>query len=333
MGLTYFDSGVDIDLVASVLEAAKGKIAQTYDQNVVNGAGLFAGVVRIPGSSLLLAATADGVGTKLKIAAAASRYREIGFDVVNHCINDIVAMGARPFFFLDYFATGKFSTEIFSNILDGMVEACRDAGIILLGGETAEMPGVYALGDFDLAGFMLGIADEKNLLPRDDIKEGDLLVGLPSNGLHTNGFSLVRKVFSDYSLDSYIPELGCTLAEELLRPHKSYLDDVTRLRQLFQVKAVAHITGGGIPANLVRVLPKDMKARVIWGSWEVLPIFTLIRTIGNVNMSEMLRVFNMGIGIILVVDRSAKDSLKQSGYNIIGSVEPWSSGDQVEIVF
>jgi len=256
---------------------------------VVAGVGPFAGLYALPGGGRL-AASADGVGTKIKVAIAAGKHRGIGIDIVNHCVNDIACLGARPLFFLDYFATGKLDPDVFTQLVEGMSEACTDAGCALLGGETAEMPGVYALGDYDLAGFIVGLVDEKTR--REPIVAGDLLIGMPSSGLHTNGYSLARKVFEGAPLDD-------ALARELLAPHTSYLREMQSIRW----KGAAHITGGGIPGNLPRCLPEGLGARLRAHAWHEPPIFGKIRRRGRLSDDEMWGTFNMGLGMILVVDQ------------------------------
>ena len=242
-GLSYAAAGVDIEAYERALERVKPLIAATHGKEVAVGVGPFAGLYALPDGGHL-ATSADGVGTKIKVAIAAGAHRGIGVDIVNHCVNDIATAGARPLFFLDYFATGKLDPEVFTQLIEGMTDACRAAGCALLGGETAEMPGVYALGDYDLAGFIVGLVDPKRRV--DAVRAGDKLVGLPSSGLHTNGYSLVRKVFEGVALTHVFRELGKPLGEVLLEPHRSYLDDLGRI----EWKAAAHITGGGVLGNL-----------------------------------------------------------------------------------
>ena len=287
-GLSYAAAGVDIEAYERALERVKPLIAATQGKEVAAGVGPFAGLYALPGGGHL-AASADGVGTKIKLAIAAGAHRGIGVDLVNHCVNDIACAGARPLFFLDYFATGKLDPDVFAQLVEGMSEACKLAGCALLGGETAEMPGMYALGDYDLAGFIVGLVDAG--AQRDAVRAGDALVGLPSNGLHTNGYSLVRKIFEGVSIDA-------SLMEKLLAPHTSYVSDLQRIKW----KAAAHITGGGIPGNLYRCLPDGLAARLRKGSWEIPALFELIRKRGRVSDDVMWGTFNMGLGMILVVD-------------------------------
>lgn len=299
-GLSYAAAGVDIEAYERVLERVKPLIAATHGPEVAGGVGPFAGLYALPGGAHL-AASADGVGTKIKVAIAAGMHRGIGVDIVNHCVNDIATAGARPLFFLDYFASGKLDPHVFEELVRGMSDACREAGCALLGGETAEMPGVYALGDYDLAGFIVGIVDAGKA--REPVRPGDLLVGLPSSGLHTNGFSLARKVFEKVPLNEPFREPGHTLAHALLAPHRSYLRDLEHMTW----KAAAHITGGGITGNLPRCLPGGLGARIDRAAWEVPPIFREIQRRGHVSDEEMWGTFNMGLGMIVAVDpRSAR---------------------------
>jgi phosphoribosylformylglycinamidine cyclo-ligase len=261
------------------------------------------------------------VGTKIKIAIAAGSHRGIGVDIVNHCVNDVATAGARPLFFLDYFATGQLDPDVFAQLIEGMSAACLEAGCALLGGETAEMPGVYALGDYDLAGFIVGLLDPGT--NRDPVKAGDVLVGLPSSGLHTNGYSLVRKMFEDVALSHVFRELGVPLGEVLLEPHRSYLADLGRMPW----KAAAHITGGGIYGNLGRCLPDALGARLDKRAWRVPAIFELIRKRGRIADDEMYGTFNMGLGMIVVVDR---DTVPEDAV-VVGEVVRQTGPDRVVI--
>lgn len=310
-GLSYAAAGVDIEAYERALERVKPLIAATHGKEVAAGVGPFAGLYALPGGGHL-AASADGVGTKIKVAIAAGRHKGIGVDIVNHCVNDIACAGARPLFFLDYFATGKLEPGVFEQLVDGMAEACRAAGCALLGGETAEMPGVYALGDYDLAGFIVGLVEAG--AHRDAIVAGDVLVGLPSNGLHTNGYSLARKVFEGRTMSE-------TLIRDLLAPHTSYLDEMRAISW----KGAAHITGGGILGNLPRCLPDGLGARLRKGAWHVPPIFETIRKLGRVSDDEMWGTFNMGIGMILAVDPAAVPK----GAAVVGEVVRQSGPDRV----
>jgi phosphoribosylformylglycinamidine cyclo-ligase len=310
-GLSYAAAGVDIEAYERALERVKPLIAATHGREVAAGVGPFAGMYALPGGGHL-AASADGVGTKIKVAIAAGRHRGIGVDIVNHCVNDIACAGARPLFFLDYFATGKLEPNVFEELIAGMTEACREAGCALLGGETAEMPGVYALGDYDLAGFIVGLVEAGASRPR--VEAGDVLVGLPSNGLHTNGYSLARKVFEGAPLTA-------RLADQLLAPHTAYLDAMRSLPW----KAAAHITGGGIPGNLPRVLPEGLGAVLNRRAWDVPAIFGEIQRRGRIADDEMLGTFNMGLGMILVIE--PKDI--RSGMLVVGQVVEQSGPERV----
>jgi phosphoribosylformylglycinamidine cyclo-ligase len=311
-GLSYAAAGVDIEAYERALERVKPLIAATHGKEVAQGVGPFAGLYALPGGGQL-AASADGVGTKIKVAIATGRHRVIGADIVNHCVNDIATAGARPLFFMDYFATGKLDPAVFTELVEGMTEACRNAGCALLGGETAEMPGVYALGDYDLAGFMVGLVSSP---AREPVRAGDALVGLRSSGLHTNGYSLARKVFEGVPLTD-------DLASALMAPHLSYLADLGRLPW----KAAAHITGGGIPGNLPRSLPEGLAAVIDKSAWKPNPIFAEIRRRGRISDDEMWGTFNMGLGMILVVDPKdvPEDAL------VIGEVVKQSGPERVEV--
>jgi phosphoribosylformylglycinamidine cyclo-ligase len=321
-GLSYAAAGVDIEAYERVLERVKPLIAATHGKEVAVGVGPFAGLYELRGGGHL-AASADGVGTKIKVAIAAGVHRGIGTDIVNHCVNDIATAGARPLFFLDYFATGKLDPEVFAQLIEGMTAACREAGCALLGGETAEMPGVYALGDYDLAGFIVGMVETGRRPNPQDIRAGDAIVGLPSSGLHTNGYSLVRRVFQDVPLTKVFPELERPLGEELLEPHVSYLESLQSIRW----KGAAHITGGGILGNLPRCLPDGLGARLRRKSWVEPPIFGLVRKRGRISDDEMLGTFNMGLGMILVVD--GKDV--PAGLHVVGEVVRQDGPDRVMI--
>ena len=312
-GLSYATAGVDIEAYERALERVKPLIAATHGKEVAAGVGPFAGLFALSGGGHL-AASADGVGTKIKVAIATGRHRVIGSDIVNHCVNDIACSGARPLFFLDYFATGKLDPEIFTQLVEGMTEACTKAGCALLGGETAEMPGVYALGDYDLAGFIVGLVEAGARL--EPVQAGDVLVGLRSSGLHTNGYSLARKVFEGERLTD-------DLAAALMAPHLSYLTEMGEVRW----KAAAHITGGGIPGNLPRALPGGLAAVVEKASWKPNPIFAEIRRRGRVSDDEMWGTFNMGLGMVLVVD--PKDAPEDA--TVVGEVVKQSGPERVVI--
>jgi phosphoribosylformylglycinamidine cyclo-ligase len=274
----------------------------------------------------VLVASADGVGTKLKVAFMTGIHNTVGYDLVCHCVNDILVQGARPLFFLDYIACAKLVPDTVAQIVEGLVRGCREAGCALLGGETAEMPGFYSDGEYDVAGFIVGAVDRAHIIDGSRIEPGDALIGLPSVGLHTNGYSLARKLLfevSGFKPDSYIVELGCTAAQELLKPHRSYLKALGGLIESGMIKGLAHITGGGLLENIPRILPEGTAAEIRAGSWPILPIFKLLAQIGNLPDEEMYRTFNMGIGMVIVTAREDLaplcrhlDSLGESHYNI-----------------
>jgi phosphoribosylamine--glycine ligase/phosphoribosylformylglycinamidine cyclo-ligase len=302
---SYAESGVSIDAGNRAVNLMKDVVKSTYNSSVLAGIGSFGGlfdasVLKEMKSPVLVAST-DGVGTKVKLASSVGRYRGIGHDIVNHCINDILVQGARPLFFMDYFATSKLDPEQTAEVVTGIAEACKESGAALLGGETAEMPGVYQPNEFDVAGTIIGVLERDNILPRTDLKAGDILLGLSSSGPHTNGYSLIRKVFADTSLDTFFPELDSTLAEALLAPHRSYFPVLYSL--LSSIKALAHITGGGFIENIPRVLPDRLDAKIQIGSWPVPPLWNLIQQKGNIPAEEMYRVFNMGIGMVIIADK------------------------------
>ena len=279
-----------------------GKHARsTLRPEVLSGVGFFGGLFEFKGyQQPVLVSSVDGVGTKLKIASALAKHNTIGIDIVNHCVNDILTCGAEPLFFLDYIAMGKLVPEQVEAIAQGLASACREVGCVLIGGETAEMPGLYAGEDYDLVGFIIGVVEKERIIMGKTIVVGDTIVGLPSSGLHTNGYSLVRKIFGETksALDVYYPELGRTLGDELLEPHRCYYHQLKPLLPL--IKGMAHITGGGLIDNVPRILPQGMAAQFRSRSWTIPPVFQLIQQRGNISQSEMYRVFNMGIGMVVV---------------------------------
>lgn len=310
----YAISGVSIDAGNRAVDMMKNAVRSTYNSAVLAGIGSFGGLydassLKTMRSPVLVAST-DGVGTKVKLAAAVGRYRGIGHDIVNHCVNDLLVQGGRPLFFMDYFATSKLDPEQAAEVVAGIAAACKEAGMALLGGETAEMPDVYCADEFDVAGTIIGIVERDAILPRANIQAGDALIGLASSGPHTNGYSLIRKAFADTSLDTIYPELGCSLADALLAPHRSYLSILYPL--LPNIKALAHITGGGFIENIPRVLPEKLDARIHPGSWPVPPLWDLIQQKRKVLPNEMFRVFNMGIGMIAIVDKSHATRFQES---------------------
>lgn len=303
---TYADSGVSIDAGNLTVDLMKDAVKSTYTPAVLAGIGSFGGLYDASAlktfSQPVLVASTDGVGTKVKLAAAVGRYRGIGHDIVNHCINDILVQGARPLFFMDYFATSKLTPELTAEVVTGMAEACKESDVALLGGETAEMPGVYQANEFDVAGTIIGVVERDNILPRKNLQAGDALIGLASSGPHTNGYSLIRKVFADTPLDTFFPELNATLADALLTPHRSYYSVLYSL--LSEIKALAHLTGGGFVENITRILTGDLDAEIQLDSWTPPPLWKLIQSEGQIATDEMYRVFNMGIGMVVIVDQT-----------------------------
>ncbi|NKB87445.1 MAG: phosphoribosylformylglycinamidine cyclo-ligase [Acidobacteria bacterium] len=313
--LTYADSGVD----RAAADDAKARISElvrsTYTSGVVGDFGAFGGCFRVGAgdSETILVASADGVGTKLKVAVMADVHDTVGYDIVAHCADDILASGAVPLFFLDYLALGEMEPGVVADVVSGVARACRDSGCALLGGETAEMPDIYAVGEYDLAGFIVGRAVHPEPLDGSGIEPGDTLLALASNGLHTNGYTLVRKILFDVAgmtIDQEVPEWGSTVAEELLRPHRSYVKSLQPLIEQRVIRGLAHITGGGIPDNLPRMLPAGLGARIDVASWEVPPVFQTLEDLGGVPRADMWSTFNMGVGMIAAVaPDAAEDAL------------------------
>jgi phosphoribosylformylglycinamidine cyclo-ligase len=303
----YASAGVDIDAGNRAVALMRPAVQSTYGPEVLAGIGAFGGLFdagRLKAMTApVLVASTDGVGTKVKLAAQGGRCEGLGRDIVNHCIDDILVQGAEPLFFLDYIASARLDPEQVATVVSGMAAACREAGCALLGGETAEMPGVYSPGEFDVAGTIVGVVERALMLPRPGVRAGDVLVGLRSSGPHTNGYSLIRQAFRDVPLDTVLPELGRPLADILLASHRSYLPLLrSEIRNPESaVKALAHLTGGGFIDNLPRVLPEGVGAVVRLGSWPVPPLFKLIQQRGRVTTAEMHRVFNMGIGLVVIV--------------------------------
>jgi phosphoribosylformylglycinamidine cyclo-ligase len=304
--MDYREAGVDISAADAAKERIKALARGTFNEAVLSEIGSFGGMFRPDLARYeepVLVASTDGVGTKIKVAVAAGVHDTVGYDLVAHCVNDILVQGAVPLFFLDYIALGKMDVAKVEAIVRGFSRACAEFSCPLIGGETAEMPGTYAPDDYDLAGFIVGVVEREKALPR-GVREGDVLVGLPSSGLHTNGYSLARKVLLQklgYGVDTHLPELGTTVGRALLATHRSYLAALEPLLERDKVKALAHITGGGFPGNIPRVLPEGLGAVLRRGSWEVPPLFRLIQKGGDVPDDEMVRTFNMGIGMVVVV--------------------------------
>ena len=304
--LTYKDAGVDIEAGERLVDRIKTFAKKTFDENVLAGIGGFGAGYLLPKgySEPVLVSGTDGVGTKLKVAQMANVHDTVGIDLVAMCVNDILTVGAKPLFFLDYFATGKLSVDVAADVIKGIAKGCEIAGCSLIGGETAEMPDFYPEGEYDLAGFVVGIVDRKDYITEKEIKPGDVVLGLASSGIHSNGYSLVRKLFFEIlglKIGDYVEELGGKVYEVLLTPTRIYAKSILNLLKKIKVKGMAHITGGGIPGNLVRVLPENVDAVINKGSWELPVIFRFIQEKGNVPEEEMFRTFNMGIGYVVVV--------------------------------
>ncbi len=314
--ISYADAGVSIDnanlAVAKIRQFAKS----TFNSRTLTEIGSFGGMFSAAFPDMqepILVASADGVGTKLKVAFMADVHDTVGQDLVNHCVNDILVQGAKPLFFLDYFATGVVNPDVTASVVEGMAIACKENGCVLLGGETAEMPSMYADGEYDLAGFIVGIVDKPNVIDGKNIKTDDCLLALPSNGLHTNGYSLARKLLfeiGNYNVHTKLEELDGTLKEVLLKPHRSYLKPLECLLGTGKIKGLVHITGGGLTENIPRILPENVSVEIKRGTWEELPIFGIMQKLGNVKDEEMFRAFNMGVGMVIVCDEEDKDHIK-----------------------
>lgn len=330
--ISYADAGVDIERGNRTKQRIKYLAHRTFNKNVLSEIGGFGGLFQVDKKKFqdpILVSSVDGVGTKLKLAFEMGVHHTVGGDLVNHCVNDIAVQGAAPLFFMDYLAVGQLDPEIAEKVVQGVAEACKHNGCALIGGETAEMPGFYPEGEYDLAGFIVGAVDRERIITGKNVEIGDVLVGLPSTGLHTNGYSLARKLMFEvagYSPETYVNELKGKVGTELMKQHKSYWPVIRRLVDAEAVNAMAHITGGGITENLPRVLPKGVGAVVEIGSWPVLPIFEHMQKLGNIEQPEMMRTFNMGIGMVLVVPakkfkkvQSILDRAGEKGY-VIGKI-------------
>ena len=308
--ISYADAGVSIDnanlAVAKIREYARATFNELTLTEIGSFGGMFSGA--FPGmAEPILVASADGVGTKLKLAFETGIHNTVGADLVNHCVNDILVQGARPLFFLDYFATGKLDPNVTASVVEGMARACKENGCVLLGGETAEMPDFYPAGEYDLAGFIVGVVDKKNVIDGKSIVPGDVVLGIPSNGLQTNGYSLARKLFFDvggYKPDSFIDDLGTTVGDVLLATHQSFLPQIGPLLDSGVIKGLAHITGGGFLENIPRILPDGVSVEIKRGTWPELPVFSVMQKLGNVSEKEMFRTFNMGIGMVVICSKT-----------------------------
>jgi len=330
--ITYADAGVNIDQANRTKQRIKYLAHKTFTKGVLSEIGGFGGLFAVDKTKYVdpvLVSSVDGVGTKLKLAFEMNIHYTIGADLVNHCVNDIAVQGATPMFFMDYLATGKLDPKIAEKVVEGLADACKHNGCALIGGETAEMPGFYPDGEYDLAGFILGVVERDRIITGKTVEAGDIIIGLPSTGLHTNGYSLARKLMFEvaaYTVDTYVNEIKGKVGNELLRTHRSYWPIVKKLVAADCVAAMAHITGGGITENLPRVLPKGAAAAIQYGSWPVLPIFTHLQKIGNVPQDDMMRTFNMGLGMLLVIPakkfKKAEGVLDRAGekYYAVGRI-------------
>jgi phosphoribosylformylglycinamidine cyclo-ligase len=334
--IRYQDAGVSIDEADRAVSSVKKMARETFTRAVLTDIGSFGACYALSGwKKPVLISSADGVGTKLKVAFLTGRHDTVGEDLVNHCVNDIAVQGAAPLFFLDYFAVGKLDADVAATVISGIARGCRNNGCALIGGETAEMPGMYADGEYDLAGFIVGAAERSKVLTGRKIVKGDILIGLPSSGLHTNGYSLARKLLFEvagYTPDTFVPELQSTVADELLKVHRTYLRPIRKLLSESILKGAAHITGGGITDNTPRILPDNTSVQVDVSSWPAPPVFELLRRLGNIPEDDLRRTFNLGIGMILVVgakDRAKAEKLlrgMKEPYFVIGQVVPRKPG-------
>lgn len=320
MDQTYKAAGVDIEAGEKTVEKIKGYAKSTFNKSVLADIGMFGAFYEPDFSDLknpVLVSSVDGVGTKLKIAIAMDKHDTIGQDLVNHCVNDIAVCGAKPLFFLDYYATGKLNPEKAADVVKGFSIACKENNCALIGGETAEMPGLYDEKDYDVSGTIVGVVDKLKIIDGKRIKKGDLLIGFPSNGLHTNGYSLARKVLLEkFNVSDQIDELNNVLGDELLKIHKSYLPLITALKISVDVKGLSHITGGGIVGNTSRIIPGGLGLQIHWGAWEMPAIFKLIQSAGNISNDEMHKAFNCGIGLVAVIAKEDKIVAFQAAHDV-----------------
>jgi phosphoribosylformylglycinamidine cyclo-ligase len=310
---TYEDAGVDIAKGDALVQHIKNAVKSTFSKSVLGGIGSF-GAFYDAGfkgyKSPVLVSSVDGVGTKLKVAQMMGEHRTVGQDLVNHCVNDILVCGAMPLYFMDYFACGKLNLNVSKSLIDGFVKACRENNCSLIGGETAEMPGFYDDDEYDLAGTIVGVVEKRNIVDGKKVRRGDVLVGLASSGLHTNGYSLARSaLLPKFKLNEHVDELGMTLGAALLAVHRSYLSTVTRLMKKFNVHGLSHITGGGIVGNTMRIMPKGLALKIDWDAWQRPAIFQLIQKVGGVPEEDMRRTFNLGVGLIAIVARKRADAV------------------------
>jgi phosphoribosylaminoimidazole synthetase len=334
----YAAAGVDIDAGNKAVDLMREAVRSTYGPEVLLGIGAFGGLfdaAKLQGlRHPVLVGSTDGVGTKTFVGSAMRSYETLGRDIVNHCVNDILVQNAEPLFFLDYYASSVIDPVIVATVVSGVAAACREAGCALLGGETAEMPGVYAPGQMDIAGAIVGIVERDEIIDGSSIAAGDILLGLPSSGLHTNGFSLVRRIFPPETYGDYAAELGRPLGEALVEPHRSYLPHVRAIRPVAHIQGLAHLTGGGFVENIPRILPEGLGCTVDRSAWDVPPLFQLIEREGGVDHDEMYRVFNMGIGMIVIVAPKDADAVVRAvggeAYSL-GEVVRWERGQRVSL--
>ncbi len=317
-GLTYADSGVDIAAGDEVVERIKKYARATFNKQVLSDIGAFGGLFKPDLSNVkqpVFVSSTDSVGTKLKLAFMTNKHDTVGEDLVNHCVNDILVQGANPLFFLDYIGVGHIEPEIMAELVSGVSRGCQNSGMALLGGETAELPDFYQPGEYDIAGFIVGMVDQANIVDGKKIKPGHVCLGLPSNGLHTNGYTMVRKVafeIAGLKPGDYVKELGMTIDESLMKVHRCYASIVFELMKKFDIKGMAHITGGGLQGNLNRVLPDNCDAQISKATWPVLPIFNFLKKAGNIDPDDIYSAFNMGIGYVLVVDEDDADNVEKA---------------------
>jgi phosphoribosylformylglycinamidine cyclo-ligase len=331
-GLSYRDAGVDLDAAERAKAALKALVARTRDKHTLSEMGLFGGLYAVPEGTPdpVLVASADGVGTKLKLAFLSGRHDTVGQDLVNHCVNDILVQGGTPLLFMDYLATGRMDEGVVTEVVRGVAQGCLENGCALLGGETAEMPDFYAPGEYDLAGFIVGLVPRKEILDGTQVRPGDILIGLGSNGLHTNGYSLARKiVFEEMGLaiGDLMPGLSRTVADAFLAVHKTYLPSIRPLLSTGRVRGLAHVTGGGIPGNLPRALGQGLGARIDRSSWEVPDLFRVLQEGGRVSEKEMFRVFNMGVGMVLI--SGPEDAVETANELAAAGETSWILGEVV----
>jgi phosphoribosylformylglycinamidine cyclo-ligase len=330
LAFTYADAGVSIDEGDRFIQLIKRPVRSTFTKGVLGDIGGFGALFDARFKRLkspVLVSSVDGVGTKLKVAQLMNRHDTVGQDLVNHCVNDILTCGAKPLFFLDYFATGRLRADVAAQVVGGFVQACKENGCALIGGETAEMPGFYDVEEYDIAGSIVGVVEKKRIITGKEIKKGDVLIGLPSTGLHTNGYSLARTtLLARFRPDEFIDELGMSVGEALLTVHRSYLNLVSSLLKKFEIRGLAHITGGGIIGNTKRILPPRCGMKIDWSAWERPPLFRLIQRMGEVPEDDMRRTFNLGIGMVVIVSRKIVDrvvrQIQKKGENaaVIGEV-------------